>query len=121
MKKIISIVLILSLGFQCLAKLGLITIYQLNKAYISKELCENRNRPKMHCEGKCFLKKSLAHAENTARETGGIEKQLEIPLFLTVVVEYTFAASVPICKWDTPFILHYTHMVSNRIFHPPLV
>lgn len=121
MKKIISIVLILSLGFQCMATLGLITMYQLNKAYISKELCENKNRPAMHCEGKCVLKKSLAHAENTEKSGNVVEKQLDIPLFLTVIAEDVVVEAIPLCKGNTLFLLNYTHTISDHIFHPPLV
>ncbi|NQX40685.1 hypothetical protein SAMN05421820_10489 [Pedobacter steynii] len=121
MKKIISIILILSLGFQCMATLGLITIYQLNKAYVSSALCENRNRPEIHCEGKCVLKKSLAHAERTEREAGSVGKQLDIPLFLTVTAEDLVVEFILSCKGNTPFLLNYTHTISDHIFHPPLV
>lgn len=31
----------------------------LNRAYISKNLCENRNNPAMQCNGRCYLNKSL--------------------------------------------------------------
>jgi hypothetical protein len=33
--------------------------YTLNKAYVSNVLCVNRDKPQMHCDGKCFLKKEL--------------------------------------------------------------
>ena len=121
MKKIISIVLILSLGFQCMATLGLITIYQLNKAYISSELCENKSRPEMHCEGKCVLKKSIAHAENTEKGGTVVEKQLDIPLFLPVIAEDVLVESMVLRKGNTLFLLNYTHTISDPIFHPPLV
>ena len=34
--------------------------YYANKDFIAKNLCENRDKPKMHCDGKCCLKKKLA-------------------------------------------------------------
>jgi hypothetical protein len=36
--------------------------YSLRKDYIAKNLCQNRNRPSMHCNGKCYLSKQLAKA-----------------------------------------------------------
>ncbi len=33
--------------------------YFLNKDYVAANLCENKNKPKMSCEGKCHLKKQL--------------------------------------------------------------
>lgn len=34
--------------------------YVVNYEYISKVLCENKAKPKMHCNGKCHLMKELA-------------------------------------------------------------
>lgn len=34
--------------------------YAVNYDYIVENLCENRNRPAMQCDGKCYLAKQLA-------------------------------------------------------------
>lgn len=34
--------------------------YALNKSYIEKNLCVNRNKPKSCCAGKCYLEKEVA-------------------------------------------------------------
>lgn len=36
--------------------------YVINYDYIVKELCENREKPQLHCNGKCQLMKELAKA-----------------------------------------------------------
>lgn len=36
--------------------------YQLRKDYIIATLCENRARPQLHCDGKCYLAKRIAQA-----------------------------------------------------------
>ncbi|MEL1244020.1 hypothetical protein AAEO56_07090 [Flavobacterium sp. DGU11] len=36
--------------------------YAANYSYIAKELCENRSKPQLHCNGKCHLMKELAKA-----------------------------------------------------------
>ncbi|MDZ7847877.1 MAG: hypothetical protein U5L96_14585 [Owenweeksia sp.] len=38
--------------------------YEINYDYYAKELCENKNSPEMHCQGKCFFAKQLALEEN---------------------------------------------------------
>ena len=47
--------------------------FELNKNYIATKLCENRNRPWMHCNGKCYLMKKIRQAEekqnNAERES----------------------------------------------------
>jgi hypothetical protein len=38
---------------------GIIAHYQLNRNYIARVLCENRDKPQLHCNGKCYLAKKL--------------------------------------------------------------
>lgn len=38
--------------------------FYANQDFISKNLCENRNKPGMHCCGKCLLKKKLSKENN---------------------------------------------------------
>ena len=37
--------------------------FKLNQAYIVSVLCENRDKPVMKCEGKCYLNKKIKQAE----------------------------------------------------------
>lgn len=34
--------------------------YVMNYNYIANVLCENKERPQLHCDGKCYLAKQLA-------------------------------------------------------------
>ena len=39
--------------------------YAINKDYIANNLCSNKNKPKMKCNGKCHLMKEMAkNSEN---------------------------------------------------------
>lgn len=38
---------------------GTIAYFQINKEYITRVLCENRDRPQLHCDGHCYLAKRL--------------------------------------------------------------
>lgn len=51
-----------------IANLILLVDFEINRAYIAKELCENKSRPEKHCAGKCYLKKNL-EKENTQKQT----------------------------------------------------
>lgn len=44
-------------------KLVIISHFSLRRAEISQTLCENKDRPEMHCQGNCQLRKRLAAAE----------------------------------------------------------
>lgn len=50
--------------------------YDLNKTFIAASLCENRDEPALHCDGKCHLKKQLSAASDTeaATDTAGTPK-----------------------------------------------
>lgn len=119
MKQITSIFLVLLLGAQCLSQLGVIAGYQLHKEYIIKTLCENKNKPETHCEGKCFLKKKLAAAEKSKKQASSEERQLEMPLFLVVVSQHAALRPFVIVGRIKPLIANYTYITHSKIFHPP--
>jgi hypothetical protein len=39
--------------------------YYLNYTYISTTLCENKDKPQMHCNGKCHLQKTIEKNQET--------------------------------------------------------
>jgi hypothetical protein len=36
--------------------------FKLNQSYITAKLCENRDKPLLHCNGKCYLMKKIKQA-----------------------------------------------------------
>jgi len=53
--------IILSVAFVMLVKpLWPVAEYIINYDYIVNVLCENKDRPQMHCDGKCYLAEQLA-------------------------------------------------------------
>src|SRR5690606_37392688 len=44
------------------------TSYHFNKTYISSVLCTNKNKPELHCEGKCFLDIKLKELEQKNKQ-----------------------------------------------------
>jgi hypothetical protein len=59
-----------------LAGLGWDIWYVVNKTYVAKELCVNKARPALKCNGKCHLAKQLQQLEEseTAKATPGKQK-----------------------------------------------
>lgn len=102
--------------------------FELRRDYIASTLCENRLKPKLQCNGKCYLAKRIAAAQKEQ------EKQTEqnfLTKAFTPVVE-------PSSLFDSNFFensLEYTSEKSavyayselskfsqftSGIFHPPL-
>ncbi len=69
MKKLISIFLLLVLTIQYFNKLEIFVYYQLNKNFISSTFCENKNKPELQCNGKCFMKKQLKASDENQNKT----------------------------------------------------
>ena len=42
--------------------------YFLNKSYIAKVLCINKEKPKMHCNGKCYLARQIKEQEQQEQQ-----------------------------------------------------
>jgi hypothetical protein len=55
-----------------LLRLGLLGQYQLNKAEITRLYCINRDKPAMHCEGKCHLQAQLEKAQQEQESMEGV-------------------------------------------------
>jgi hypothetical protein len=53
--------------------------FELRKEHIIKNLCENRFKPQLHCDGKCYLAKRLQKIaeDNATKETQKHASQLK--------------------------------------------
>src|SRR5690348_16284461 len=53
----------------------LIACFDLNKNYIAKELCVNKNNPSAHCNGHCYLNKELNNEEKSSNPLNRSEER----------------------------------------------
>ncbi len=42
--------------------------FELNKGYIAAHLCMNRNKPWLHCNGKCYFMRKIKQAQERERK-----------------------------------------------------
>ncbi len=75
---------------------GTIAYYHANKEYIARVLCENRNRPQLHCDGKCYLAKKLkAQQDKQDKETTSrLQKTPNLFLFCQLLEPFQFTMLV---------------------------
>lgn len=66
---------------QMFSQLGVLAGYELNKHYIIEKFCVNRDKPEMHCDGKCYLKKKLQQDQQRKNSESNINNRLDILLF----------------------------------------
>ncbi len=99
--------------------------YAVNYDYISKKLCENKQKPQLLCNGKCYLKKELGKvSENQAKNNS----QISISGFTdTFIINESFVFFSIIKSFSEKensifdFDFSYRFNLFANIFHPPLI
>ncbi len=118
--RIISILLLLGILLQSFAKLIIYANYELNKETITQLFCENKSKPKMHCNGKCHLMKQMKaqdKKENTPVNTLKDKFENQVPSsyysFQHINESYTIVAH------SYAYTQHESTSHLQAIFHPP--
>lgn len=100
--------------------------YVTNYDYISKVLCENKDKPKMHCNGKCQLMKELAKASENEKPISNDKKgstQVQEILFFQELM--TFKVKAICIQGDSQLAISYsdfyTFLNSDSYFRPPIL
>ena len=68
MKKILIILLTLFIFLQPFCKSWVFISFKINQDFIAKNLCENRTKPSLHCDGKCHLMKKLKQVDKEEKK-----------------------------------------------------
>lgn len=124
MRTAIAILIMFSLSFQSMVKVAIVGWYELNKDYVAKNLCENRNKPQMKCCGKCYLRKQLKKAEDgnepNGKQAPGKLTKIEIAEFIPSQSFHLPEHFASILKQHNPRMQHMHDRLSlMNIFHPP--
>jgi hypothetical protein len=81
MKLVVAPILMLLILSQSFSTTLVILDYDINKAYITQNLCENKTKPTLKCNGKCQLAKKIteeAQAPGSKENTQGKLKFQEV-------------------------------------------
>lgn len=108
-KRHISLFLLLLISFKMLVVPFIYLDFELRKEYIIQNLCENRFKTQLHCDGKCYLAKQLhkvaeGHARDEAQKQSDTAKR---------VMQEIFEAPAP--DFPTPAVV-YSHSNSFSLF-----
>lgn len=66
--KLIAFSLILAFSWKLVAMVYVQVDFIVNQQEITAKLCENKEKPKLQCNGKCHLKKQLAKIDNSEKK-----------------------------------------------------
>lgn len=103
--------------------------FYLNQKEIAATECENKNRPELHCNGKCFLAKQLQKAEaeldaKKEKQSGAFStlKVIESNVFIpNQLIQIELPIEIKTIKasffnYRNSYILEK----GDRFFHPPI-
>jgi hypothetical protein len=118
-KHLIAILIIFSLALQSFKYYTVLAEFYLNRDYIAKNLCENRNKPQLHCNGKCHLKKQLKKEEQQQQSNNRTNtNETNTLLFCNEVSEYA-AADFTLIKNYTFYSKELLSSYQPSLFRPP--
>jgi len=97
--------------------------FNINRSYISQNLCENKNNPVApHCKGKCYLNKQLDEdSKKDSRFPKQQTEQVETVLCLPVIALKVKKEKQAIIQFPFPsfYLLPNSQLYYTDIFHPP--
>jgi hypothetical protein len=119
--RLIAICLLVALISSNFSRFFVFAGFEANQKFIASSLCENKSRPWMHCNGKCYLMKKLKQAEEKEkkqeREDQKSRYQEALPGSVVTVNIIKSTFKVEYLPSITPGIVNR----SSSIFQPPQV
>ena len=77
-RRFIAYLLMIALVSANFSRLFIYAGFELNRSYIASHLCENHDKPWLHCNGKCYFMKKIRQAEEKEKND---ERQSQKNLF----------------------------------------
>jgi hypothetical protein len=117
----IAILLLFSSVSVNLSGLFVFAGFEMNESYIAKELCINKNKPALHCNGKCYLMNKLRQAQDKEQKQEHQFQKVQLQMQEAIVAlpfifkQYAIAA----IDFRIPLTTGMPLARVNAIFHPP--
>lgn len=106
-----------------LTKIGILIDFKINQDFIAEVLCINREKPMMMCNGKCYLSKQFAKAEEQEEKQAPINKKerFEVVYYCgKSAFDFLFYTNCYLTKLNPAWIDEfYTSSFIADIFRPP--
>jgi hypothetical protein len=121
LKKFTTILLLTAIFLQTFSSFVIQAEYFLNKGYIATVLCINKEKPKMRCNGKCYLAKKLQEERQEQQAPTSKKEKFEVqPYFLPK--QLAFSAFHYFSKTVYPQTdKDYSSAYSHSVFRPPTI
>ncbi|GAA4088925.1 hypothetical protein [Mucilaginibacter panaciglaebae] len=120
-KKLTAIILLLALVSVNLSRYFIFAGFELNKKYIAANLCENRDKPWLHCNGHCYFMKKVKAAQDAEKSTTNqSQKNLFQEVFFLATLDMIFHTQL-LDTISTPYQSPQGISYNGAVFRPPQV
>lgn len=124
-KRLIALILFLAMQIPLMNQWGAVAYYRINRDYIAENLCVNRDKPMLNCNGQCYLAKKLKAAEEKEQKSNSerLEKMPEVVLSFQSIQPVFTAQFIPAIVVENHFTVSefFPNAAANGFFHPPQV
>lgn len=122
-KRLIALFLLTVLISCSFSRFFTFAAFKVNQKYITENLCVNKARPWLHCNGHCYFMKKVHQAEENEKKQAAKDNLSRIELsFFQEPFGFMFNAPVDLKAGNNSF-LFYTYQYSSHyldaIFKPP--
>ena len=95
--------------------------YTINKDYIARNLCINKEKPKLHCNGKCQLMKKLVEGENQNSSSNTQTSKIKMDVLFVQEMDPPSICDLSNEKttFNPAYIVKQPTGSVKAIFHPP--
>lgn len=89
--------------------------FELNREYIRNNLCINRSKPMLSCNGKCFLAKKLKQQQENEQHTvaGQLKMAGFVPVFFNPLPDFRFDSTLSLL--DNPTLDYCTSLLGRLV------
>ncbi len=97
--------------------------YAVNKSYIVQYLCENRDKPRLKCDGKCYLAKQLKVAQSSNNEPVEETPSVDLREYPYALMEVIPSLNYHKERGDQSTLPHnpsITEGTKTAVFRPPI-
>jgi len=120
-RTIISFGILFVYFLTCFKSIEPFIFYSLNYDFICKNFCENRAKPALKCNGKCFLKKELKKTAKEEKEKKAVSMEFAqvqtVPVFISFLLKPLFLS----VEQHLPLFIQPIYLSANplKITPPP--
>lgn len=123
MRRFSAILMLVFVTVQAFYNLGLLAYWTANRNYIATNLCENRARPELKCDGKCYLRKKIRQSppyQQNEQKYPVFKKGME-PACFQIFSASEQSGNSSLKQKKTPFEVPVfgPQCCAGDVFHPP--